>query len=801
MSLIPTFSLRLRDSALKNRAGHWWAGVLVSALAVPYVQAGSEVKSAAEMDWRPRDQLPEDRQAALPGYCAGGYLQPESVTGGAPLSVGNAAGSDAPIEASGLSARYSIDNELRLEGDVRLRQGTFTATGSQAVYNQASGKMALSGPMTSRGDGFLLTGESADYDANSGQLDVNTATFLIHAAEMRGEASHLSRPEDNLVVIQDGRLTTCSPESNAWAVVASDIELDQAEGFGTAKHVRLEVQDIPVFYWPYATFPIDDRRKTGFLYPAFGTSNTGSGLFVSTPYYLNLAPDYDATITPQYIYGRGLFTELEGRYLSDYGESVLQLGYIGNDDYYIDENPGADGERWGLDFTNQSSFGGGWGGYVDYSVVSDNDYLSDLNRSLDIDQATHLLRTGGVVYNGEHQFFESYLNGYQTITDNITDVQKPYSQLPEIVYGADYQWGVVETVLESQYTYFYRDNDNITGLARSNGNRLRVLPEVALDFRALWGYSRPSVTLDFTQYQLEDYISDDDSFSRTIPVYEWDSGLYFDRQSTMFEIPYNQTLEPRLYYAYSEAEDQSFIPDFDSALKSFTFDQLFEANRFSGGDRVADNNRLTAALTTRFNDLNTGIERARFSLGQIYYYDEREVSLNGQGADTRSDSPLAGEAVLRPLESLDLRVSGVWDARSRKTEIGRSQLVYHSDDYRYLATVGHTYDRNDFEQMDIGGVLPVTDHISVIGRWVYDSQFDRTAGSLAGIEYTDCCWSLQLVSQNYLTDDQQLENRILFQIQLKGLGGSGDSSGNIADAIYGFDERENRRFGRSGGQY
>nr|WP_323127311.1 LPS-assembly protein LptD [Marinobacter sp. JSM 1782161] len=773
-----------------------WIGVLAASV----VSAPAGAQTAAEIDWRPRNLLPEAQQETLPAYCAGGYVQPDLGDSGSPLfDNGSGSNTELPIEASGLSARYEMDTRLVLDGDVRLQQGTFSAQGSRATYDETSGVMALDGPMVSRGQGFLMTGDSARYDANSGEMQVNSATFLIHESEMRGQAEHLARPSDNIVTIRDGRLTTCSPQSNAWAIVASDIELDRAEGFGTATHVRLEVQDIPVFYWPYASFPIDDRRKTGFLYPAFGTANTGSGLFMSVPYYLNLAPNYDATLTPQYIHGRGLFNEVEGRYLSEYGESVLQLGYINDDEDYVDENPGEDGSRWGLDFTSRARFGSGWSGYADYSVISDDDYLSDLNRTLEINEATHLTRRAGVRYNDRNQYFEAYAYGYQTIDEDISDANKPYAQLPEILYDANYQWGVVETNLESQYTYFYRDNSDLSGVDRANGQRVRLSPELALDFRKIWGYSRPSVTLDYTHYALEDYTVDgDSSIDRSIPVYEWDNGLYFDRRDTFFDIPYNQTLEPRLYYVYSEYEDQSDIPDFDTGLKDFSFDNLFSPNRFSGGDRVADNNRLTAAVTTRFNDLDTGIERARFSIGQVYYYDERQVSLDGDGADTRSDSPLAGEAVLRPLENLDIRVSGLWDPRERQTEEGRSQLVFHSDDYQYLATLGHTYDRGDREQMDIGAVFPVSDHISLIGRWLYDSQEDRTAGSLAGIEYTDCCWSVQLVSQNYLTDDSELENRILFQIQLKGLGGSGGSSDRVSDAIYGFNERESRRFGRSG---
>jgi LPS-assembly protein len=654
--------------------------------------------------------------------------------------------------------------------------------------------------LTSRGDGFLLTGDSANYNVESGRLDINTATFLLHGPEMRGQAQSLARIGDNEVLISQGLLTTCGPQQNDWALVAQEIRLDQGKGFGTAKHLRLEVLDMPVFYWPWVSFPIDDRRKSGFLYPAFGSSNAGSGGFVALPYYLNLAPNYDATITPQFIGGRGLFTEAEGRYLSSYGETSLQLGYIDNDNFFRDKNPGENGQRWALGATTEAALGRGWTGYGDFSAVSDNDYLSDLNRSLDISQATHLQRRGGVRYQDASQYFDAYLNDYQTVAERIKDVNRPYAQLPEVLYSGLTDAGTLELGVESQYTYFQRDNDNLSGLDRANGQRFRLIPELALPMRALWGYSRPSISVDYTRYQLEDYTLGSGNLDRTVPVAEWDNGLYFDRQSSLFNVPFNQTLEPRLYYAWADANaNQNDIPDFDTDLKSFRFDQLFQRNRFTGGDRVGDTNQLTVALTSRFNDLLTGAERARFSLGQIQYFEDRDVSLFGLGAEERSRSPMAAEVVLSPLDTLEIRSSLLWDPDANQTEEGRSQLTFHSRDYRYLASVGHTYSKGStaaaqLEQADVGVVFPVSNRLSLIGRWVHDTDLDRTVGSLAGVEYNNCCWSLQVVHQNYFTDDQELDSRILFQIQLKGLGGTGGASTSIADAIYGFDERERRRF-------
>ncbi len=771
------------------------AGLGLSTLAGP---ALAEPPSAAAMDWRPRAELPLEVRDRLPRFCEGGYLQPISTTAPAPGASGG------PVNASALSARYEMDTRLLLQGDVQLEQAGMALTGDQAVYDQATGQVDITGPLTSRSAGMLLTGDQARYDVNSGFFSIDDATFLFHQSEMRGLATQIRRPENHIIEIDQGYLTTCAPARNDWSVVASEIRLNQEEGFGTASNIRLQVKDVPVFYWPWASFPIDDRRKTGFLYPTFGSSNAGSGFYLSTPYYLNLAPHYDATLNPQYIHGRGLFNEVEGRYLSERGESILQVGFIDDDSEYRREFPGESGKRWGLDFETRANFGGGWSGYVDYSAVSDDDYLSDLNQTLDIGNDTHLERRGGVRYQDQWQLFEAYLAGYQTITDTVADRNLPYDQLPEILYGAMVPLGPFEVGIDSQYTWFDRDNDGLTGLDRAVGQRTRAVPEVALPMRAIWGYSRPSISVDQTWYELDDYELGSGSFDRTVPVVEWDNGIYLDRQISLFGRQFNQSLEPRLYYAWADAEeDQNYIPNFDAGLRSFRFDNLFQPNRFVGGDRIGDTNQTVVALTSRFNDMVTGEESARLSIGQVYYHDDREVSLFGRGAETRSESPYAGEAVFRPTDTLDIRISGLWDPREHHTQEGRSVLAYHSPDYRYLVSAGHTYTRgttpdNGFEQMDVGAIFPLTDKISLIGRWVYDSQLDQTVGTLAGFEYNSCCWSFQLIQQTYLTgddDDAEMDNRIVFQIQLKGLGGSGGTGSTLSDVFIGYDERERRRFG------
>ncbi len=744
--------------------------------------------SAAAIDWVEWENLPAELQERVPAYCGGTYRPPslESPDTG----EGASGGDGSKVHITSRDARYRMDETLDLSGDVRVRQGALRARSERARYNQASGTLNLSGGVVSRANGVLLTGNEARASNEGGHLTLNTARFLLHDAHMRGSADRIERTGKNTMRIDQAVMTTCQPGRNDWSMAASRVNLDQASGFGTARHVRLRVKDVPVMYIPWISFPIDERRQSGFLYPSFGTSNTGSGLFVATPYYLNLAPHYDATYTPQYIHGRGTFSELETRYLSGFGQTDVQLGYIGSDDEFVSENPDSDGERWGLDVTSDANFGSGWRGDLDYAAVSDDDYSSDLNRTLDIQQATHLRRNGRLRYSHPGLTFSAALRGFQTIDPAIPEASRPYNQLPRLQLDVSTGSGNWYAGQDTEYNYFWRENEDLQGQEAAIGHRLRTRPEVGWELRGLPGFVGTSVMLDHTQYQLDD-IERDDRFSRSVPFVDADAGLYFDRFFEVDDSFYSQTLEPRLYYVYSPERDQSGIPTFDTRLTSFNFNQLFARDRFVGGDRVGDNNRLTTALTSRVYDMEAGIERARVSVGQIHRFEAQDVTLpNGAGADEDRTSPLAGEFLLRPLETMDLRVTGQWDQREQETLRGRSQFRFHTTDYRYLLNAGHTYDAGTkLEQSDLSGVMALGEQTSLIGRWLYDMDNEETAGTLVGVEYNSCCWNLQLVAQRYRTRDEGLDTRVLFQIQLLGLGGSGDAGDTVRDAIPGFDQR------------
>ena len=696
---------------------------------------------------------------------------------------------------------YQPDNKLELNGNVEMTQGRYHANSNSATINQNTQEAHLSGDIVLSSPDLILSGDQAQMNMQSEEVSVSNAKFSNPRTNINGEAFKISHPDKDTLIIHDGLFTSCPPEDRDWAFASEKITLDREQGFGYANNTRFLIRDVPVLYIPWFTFPIDDRRKSGFLYPTIGSSNTQRGVFLSTPYYFNLAPNYDATLTPSYIHGRGAHNDLELRHKSSITDTMLQLGYIDEDKHYNDEQSDLgfsnSGDRWGLNFEQEiKPFAGGWHGSLQYSEVSDNDYLDDLNQGLNIDRQDHLDRRAAFYFSQDDWRLSVLLQQYKSIDDAVLPSEEAYQRLPEVNLEFSHMFNTLHLDWNSQYVYFYRDREDLVGDERTFGSRVRHQPKLSIPLHKSWGYLKPSVTVDHTDYLLQDYTPVENHISRTVPIYELDSGLYFDRKSVFSDKPYfglrhiRHSLEPRLYYVYSKAVEQDDLPNFDSTLPSFHYQRLFNAQRFSGGDRVGDNNRLTFGITSRWTDLDDGQDKAIFSLGQIYHYDDRSVSIDGIGQSDRSDSLLASELLLRPYDNLELAMTGLWDARERQTQEGSSRLTFHSEDYKHVLNFSHRYIRDELEQTDTSLITPIHDQLSLIARWRYDLDNNRTIGTLAGVEYGSCCWRVQLLTQSYLSDDSEILNGILFRFQLKGVGGFGQSTRRMDEHIPGYEARE-----------
>ena len=357
---------------------------------------------------------------------------------------------------------YIPDEKLELLGEVELQNSLYHAYSDQASIDHTSQQAQLSGNIVLGSADLTLQGSSATMNSKTNEVLIENAKFINNQTGVNGEAKALSHPDESTLIIHDGLFSSCPPEKRDWAFASSKITLNRDEGFGQAKHTRFLIKDTPVFYIPWFSFPIDDRRKSGFLYPTVGSSNTESGIVVSTPYYLNLAENYDATITPAYIGGRGIHYDVEGRHKNQYTESVLMLGYIDEDDYYASEqtllNSSNDPERWGFSFEQEIyPFADGWTGQLNFSEVSDNDYLEDLNQGLSIDRTDNLDRRAEFSYDQEDWRFSFLLQEYKSIDDQVLPNEQAYQRLPELYFEMGQVYNRLQLDWTSRYVYFYRE--------------------------------------------------------------------------------------------------------------------------------------------------------------------------------------------------------------------------------------------------------------------------------------------------------------------------------------------------------
>ncbi len=759
----------------------------------------------AERDWVPREALDEARLAALPAYCRGAYVAPQYG-----WQVTDDPGGDReqlPVHGKALYMESEQENWIRLVGGVELQQGDWHLNADSALLDRRTNQIDMPEGVVMRSQVLAISGEQAQFDVNQRVFALQGASYLLYGQHARGNARSVRSDTESRLYIEEALYTTCPPASRAWSLTSSTMTLDQKQGEGVAEHLLIRVRDVPVLYFPYLAFPIDDRRRSGFLYPSITNSNTGSGIDLSVPYYFNLAPNYDATYTPRYIHGRGLLNDIEGRHLSRWSSSVARVGYIDHDDDFSSALDDADGSRWAFEFGNQSQPFEGWRSSMDINAVSDNDYLKDLNRTLEIAEESHIRRLWNISY-AQDVSFNGRVLGYQTIDDTIPAEGKPYLLLPQLNLFWSRVLGGFTFDIESEYSYFWRDNADLDDDARVNGSRWRNQPAVALPLTATWGYFTPRMRLDQTDYLLQDQLPGvDDHVSRTVPFYSVDSGLYLDRSTALFGRQYNQSLEPRMFYVYSKEAAQDDIPNFDSSVATFSYSQIYRDDRFVGGDRVGDNNRVTLGLTSRLNQLTDGSEVLRASVGRIFYFDEQNVSLKGQGVEDKDGSPLAGEVLWRPNERVDLKVEGQWSADTGSTDRGSTTLSFHDPTYDTLFNISHRYDVSNpdttlnLEQTEVSGLHALTPSVSLLGRWLFDLVNHRTIGMLAGVEYGSCCWRVQFLVRDALVDSRtglgELDRGYFLRFELRGLGSlSNDLEEVLVNEMRNFSERSEYRKAR-----
>ena len=755
--------------------------------------------------WFDRAALTPQEQGKLPAYCDGMYRLPTL-----PFAV-DANDDVLPVQAEADEAQYALDGEVVLEGNVIITRGNRLLRTSRATVDQQTRDAELSGGVFILEPGVAMQGASAKVNLNNQAAELNDAEFLLLGADMRGSANDIVQDETGNLIMSRNGFTRCEPGNNNWRISASQLRIPKDEVFGTAKHAVIRVKGVPIFYAPYLKFPVTDDRQSGFLFPNVGYSSD-DGLDLSVPYYLNLAPSYDATIIPRLMSKRGAGAELELRHMSGWQETVLSGAMLPSDDLY-NGTMGKDdwqdqidiggpvpatfdpADRWLYGVDHRGRFGR-FSTRIDYAAASDRDYFRDLGTDLAVSSRIALQRLGQIRYDHGGLAMRLWAQRFQRM-DEIQ--REEYQRLPEL--EATYRGsnlGPFEYSLRTSVASFDRDTDGLTGLNAITGERLHVEPRLSLPLSWPYGFLTLTAGYRYTEYDLQ---SDDGSLVDTTPdrgigLGILSGGLFFERDLDWFDTALVQTLEPRLYYLYQSYEAQDQLPRFDAKDLTFSYRQLFRDNRFTGLDRIGDAKRLSAGVTTRFLNQATGREYFRASIGTIVYFEDREVTLNGvrTPGDFDDTSAIAAQLASNIAERWKITGNIVWDPHDDQVDEGAVSLQYRLDNRRIFNIGYRNRVRDDIEQTDLSVYWPISRHLSLIGRWNYDLVSGRTIEGVGGIEYNDCCWQLRLIARRYLDnpstrsfEDIDVDEGVFLQVVFKGLAGFGNRIESVMErGIHGY---------------
>ena len=664
--------------------------------------------------------------------------------------------------------------EYRLQGKVIGERNVQRLEAQRLFYNEQTDQARAEGDVRYTFGNRLLTSDTASLQLDKDTGQFSPARFWLTDKHIRGKADSVVLLGKSVTELEGAQFTTCDEGDNAWLLKASSLRLDTIANEGIARHARIEFMHVPIFYFPYMSFPLQGR-KTGFLVPSFGES-TVAGSELSVPWYWNIAPHRDATLIPRFMSRRGVLLQGEFRYLNEHSRGQLDVAQLPNDRVFGDD-------RSALTLRHTGEPGKGWRSRVDYRYASDRDYLNDFGNRLATSSLTHLERRGELSYQAENWRASLLLQGYQTLDKSLPAISRPYQRLPQLQFSMSPWSGFagLEWSLDAEVVQF----DRAEGVV---GTRWDVQPSVVWPYRGAAGFLLPKLGLRHTQYTLRNnHPLTDTKPTRSLPLFSIDSGLIFERDLSASGRAVRQTLEPRLFYLYVPKREQTdLIVDetdtarvFDSSLPLFGYDRLFRENRFNGADRVGDANQLSAALSTRFLDAQ-GRELLSASLGRIFYFQDREVTLPGAAVETDTASYWLAELKSQWTATTRARSSLQWDSKANELARATVSWRYQKGRQRVLR-LGYRFDREKLRQVDVAGIWPISQRWHVVGRWLRSTKDHTTLETLKGIEYESCCWSVRIVQRSYRVNaaDEDLSDSIWFQLELKGLTSFGRKVENL----------------------
>jgi LPS-assembly protein len=662
------------------------------------------------------------------------------------------------VEVKTEGAAITTEGQFDLKGPVRVRQGDRTLTAKDAHYDSESQAFDVQGDVKFHSPGMTISGDSAKWSSEGGGTFLH-AHFDLPARPARGHADTVQLEPDGKLDLDHVEYTACPADHPDWLLRARRIVIDQAAQQGVGRNVELDFKGVPILYLPIVSFPVGDARKSGFLFPVIGTSNR-NGFEVSAPWYWNIAPNYDATLTPGYLSKRGATLGTQFRFLTDRSRGEFDSDWVPSD-------ADAKRDRSYLRFIERSDLSARLRFDTNLSYASDSNYFSDFGLGPEGTSVTYLQRVARLTYLDDHWRAVGLAEQFQTIDQTIAAVDRPYSRAPEVnVTG---RWGGMHGAgLELGF-----DAVDFVRPDSTDGVRYSLAPLASYAWRTPGAYVIPAIGFRTLRYSLRNVTGADDSPSVSAPIVTLDTGLNFERDAGKRV----QTLEPRIVYTYVPYRDQTSLPVFDTGLPDLNLIQLFRTERYVGGDRIGDANQLAMGATTRLVDADSGHQLLSATLGQIYYFTTPKVTLPNEPAVSGSTSDFVGQLDVTAYRHWNVQLGEQWNPHSQQSALSEVRVQYQPASNE-VANIGYRFRRGLLEQIEGSVAWPVADSWNLYARHVYSLRDRSALDSFAGFEYQACCWRVRLVGRRYVSSQTgKRDTAISLQLELNGLSNVGDRAG------------------------
>lgn len=672
------------------------------------------------------------------------------------------------------------DKETEAEGNVRLRKRGQAVYADRLRYDKLQDEVTAEGKVRIEQRNDVMEGARLKFNLETERGFMDNPSYTLHkapnlsgqrptfrATDGRGTAERLLFEGPGQYRAQRAQYTTCGPDRDDWYVRAGELSIDKGRDIGTARDASIVFQGVPIFYSPYLSFSLHQERKSGLLTPHYGSTTKG-GAELTVPFYWNIAPNRDATISPRVMSKRGTLLHTEFRYLEPtyLGEARVEI--------LPDDNARNGSQRHAYFIRHNQTLPGGWYGALNLQGVSDDNYFTDLSTQIAVASQVLLPREGTLgrngIWGGNGTYgFSALVQRWQALqADPLVPVTAPYSRVPQLTLNASRQ-DVLRSDFDFQSQYVGFDHPTLV-----NGRRALAYPSLSLPLQTAYGHLTPKLGVNLTRYSIDSNAAGFIDQNRTLPIFSTDAGVVFERQTAFGGASLVQTLEPRLYYLYVPYRDQSRIPVFDSGQQDINFATIYSENQFAGWDRINDANQVTLGVTSRFLQSDSGAERLRVGVAQRFYFATQRVTLPGVPSRTSTSSDL--------LAALSGTIAQHWTADAGaqySTNFSETQRFNVGTRYQpgpgKVLNLSYRETLNSIRQTDVSAQWPVGRGWTGLSRWNYSLREKRTLEGLVGAEYNGGCWVLRVVAHRFATATQQTSTTFFVQLELNGVSRIGSN--------------------------